>query len=194
MKIYLIDQRKNLPLHLEQLKNVPVMPYSKSTMKEKVTILSSGKKANLAAIDTHFFFDYKIFPGNIMSFLTQWNFENREMRVGDTIVQQAYIPPIKTLSQKFVFGVRISEIIREEKRTGFSYETLAGHDEKGISIFTLEESDEKEIVIKIQTFSKPGNLLSSIMGTVFTLPYQAYCTRAALLNVKRQIEETDKFP
>jgi uncharacterized protein (UPF0548 family) len=109
------------------------------------------------------------------------------MKAGDTIVQQVYLPPIQSFSQKIIFGVRISEIIDSDDRKGFSYETLEGHVEKGISIFTIEKLNDKPI-FKIQTFSKPGNLLTRLMGPIFSIPYQKYCTKAALKNVKRQIE------
>jgi hypothetical protein len=36
-------------------------------------------------------------------------------------------------------------------------------------------------------FLSQGNLLTRLMGPIFTIPYQAYCTRKALENVKKQI-------
>ena len=109
------------------------------------------------------------------------------MKIGDTILQQAFIPPTKTFSQKIVFGVRINSIIDEAKRKGFSYVTIEGHVEKGESIFTIEKS-QGGLIFEIKTFSEPGNLLTRIVGPIFTVPYQTYCTRTALENVKRQIE------
>ncbi|WP_207427621.1 DUF1990 family protein [Pedobacter sp. SYSU D00535] len=122
-----------------------------------------------------------------MSFKTEWGYFGREMRVGDTIVQQAYIPPFRTFSQKIIFGVRIKQVINEVGKKGFSYETLEGHVEKGISIFTIEEI-EKQLSFKIETFSTPGNFLTKLLGPIISVPYQTFCTRAALENVKRQIE------
>ena len=109
------------------------------------------------------------------------------MQPGDTIVQQVFIPPVKTFSQKLIFGVRIKEIIDEPAKKGFSYETLEGHVEKGISTFTVEQEGGK-IIFKIQTFSGAGNFLSKLMGPVFSTPYQRFCTTKALENCKRQIE------
>ena len=110
------------------------------------------------------------------------------MKIGDTILQQVFIPPTKTFSQKIVFGVRINSIIDEAERTGFSYETIEGHVEKGESTFTIEKGDGG-LIFKIETFSEPGNLLTKLVGPIFTVPYQTYCTRTALENVKRQIEQ-----
>lgn len=109
------------------------------------------------------------------------------MQVADTIAQQVYIPPIKIFSQKIIFGVRICEIINQTNKKGFSYETLDGHVEKGISTFTVEQLNEK-VIFKIQTFSSPGNFFTKLVGPVFSVPYQTFCTKTALKNVKRQIE------
>lgn len=127
---------------------------------------------------------------HIMSYLTQWTFENRQMQVGDTIVQQVFIPPFRHVSQKIIFAVRINDIINEPTRIGFSYETLKGHVEKGISIFTIERITGKKTIFKVHTFSEPGNFLTQLVGPIFFVPYQAFCTRQGLLNVKRQLENS----
>src|SRR5690606_28294336 len=97
-------------------------------------------------VDFQILFDYKIFPKNIMTHLSEWKLNNRKMKVGDTVVQQVFIPPTKTFSQKIVFGVKISEIFDGPTKKGFSYETLDGHVEKGISTFTLEQRPDKSTV------------------------------------------------
>lgn len=188
MKIYLTDQSNKFPQHLQALKKAPVMRYDTAELKEKVTFVTIDTNRQLSDLDTGFLFDYDIFPSNIMTYLTEWKHENRSMQVGDTIVQQAFIPPFRDLSQKIIFGVRINEIIIEPTRIGFSYETLDGHVEKGISIFTVEQTDKAQIVFKVHTFSKPGNLLTQLVGPIFSIPYQTFCTRQGLSNVKRQLE------
>jgi hypothetical protein len=188
MKIYLFDQQKNFKQHLDVLKSRRVMRYEKKKLTEKITTIDIDTKKNIDELDLDFLFDYQIFPENIMTFKTQWQDENRRMKVGDTIVQQAYIPPIKNFSQKIIFGVRINEIINDAERKGFSYETLEGHVEKGVSTFTVEKLDNK-IIFKIQTYSAPGNILTKLLGPVFSVPYQTFCTKKALKNVKRQVED-----
>jgi len=163
------------------------MNYDKTNLIEKVTIQEIETKKSLNEIDLDFFFNYEIFPKNIMSFKTQWNDKNRKIKIGDTIAQQAYIPPIKNFSQKIIFGVRINKIINEENKKGFSYETLEGHVEKGISIFTIEEINNK-IIFKIHTFSKPGNILTRLVGPIISVPYQTFCTKKALKNVNEKIK------
>lgn len=187
MKVYLTDQKNNFERHLKDLKKRSVMEYDKSRLTKKIsTVVIQTDK-----IDFQTIFDYRIFPDNIMTYLTEWKLNNREMKVGDTIVQQVYIPPTKIYSQKIIFGVRISEIISEPDKKGFSYETLEGHVEKGISTFTIEQTDEK-ILFKILTYSTPGSFLSRALGPVFSKPYQKYSTRKALGNVKRQLEKARK--
>ncbi len=122
-----------------------------------------------------------------MSCKTQWEWENREMEIGDTIVQQVFIPPIKNFSQKIIFGVRINNIINEPDKKGFSYVTLEGHVERGESIFIVGKTNSGIIFI-IQTYSEPGQFISKLLAPVFSYPYQAYCTNKALENVKRLLE------
>ena len=188
MRIYLTDQADNFDGLLKQLTAKPTMTFDKTKLKEKTSTIDIKTEKTLGQLNLDFLFDYKIFPSNIMTFMTQWRHEKRKMKIGDTILQQAFIPPTKTFSQKIVFGVRINNIIDEADRKGFSYVTIEGHVEKGESTFTIENSDGG-LIFKIQTFSEPGNLLTKMVGPIFTVPYQNYCTRTALKNVKKQIEQ-----
>ena len=186
MKIYLHEQEPFFAKHLKYLSQQPVTKYDKSLLKEKVNTISINKP-HLSTLNIDCLFNYQIFPPHIMAYKTEWQNEQRDMRVGDSIVQQVYIPPIKSISQKLIFGVRIKEIINTDTIKGFSYETLEGHVEKGLSIFTLEQWNDN-IIFKIHTYSGPGNIISKIVAPFFSIPYQAYCTKAALKNIKAQIE------
>lgn len=188
MKIHLTDQADNFDGLLKELATKPTMTFDKTKLKEKTTTIDIKTEKTLEQINLDFLFDYKIFPSNIMTFLTQWGQEKRKMKIGDSILQQAFIPPTKTLSQKILFGVRINGIIDEADKKGFSYVTIEGHVEKGESTFTIEKGNNG-LIFKIKTFSEPGNLLTRLVGPIFTVPYQTYCTRTALENVKRQIEQ-----
>ena len=188
MKIYLTDQADNFDGLLKQLMAKPTMTFDKTKLNEKTTTIDIKTEKTLGQINLGFLFSYNIFPSNIMTFMTEWGKEKRKMKIGDTILQQAFVPPTKTFSQKIIFGVRINNIIDEVDRKGFSYLTIQGHVEKGESTFTIEQGD-CGLIFKIKTFSKPGNLLTKLVGPIFTVPYQTYCTRTALENVKRQIEQ-----
>ncbi|UOK42108.1 MULTISPECIES: DUF1990 family protein [Flavobacterium] len=163
------------------------MVYNKARLKEKTTTVSIKTTKKFDELDLNFLFDYQIFPDNIMTFKTQWTDEKRKMEINDTIAQQVYIPPIKSFSQKIIFGVRINEIIDQINKKGFSYETLEGHVEKGVSTFTIEQLNDK-LIFKIKTYSTPGNILTKLVGPFFSVPYQIFCTKTALKHVKQQLE------
>ena len=188
MKIFLTDQSKQFEKYLNELKQTDVIQYSKSNLKEKTTSISIDTNKALQDLNLDFFWNYNIFPSSILTFLTEWNLRNRKMQIGDTIVQQAFLPPIKIVSQKIIFGVRINRIINEEHKKGFSYETLCGHVEMGESTFTIEKINNNKTFFKIHTFSRPGSILTKLIGPIFSIPYQTFCTNRGLKNVKKQIE------
>lgn len=187
MQLYLRDQQYRFSHHLDVFSRKPVARFDIRKLSEKTTSLELTQ--SLDTLNLHRFFAYHIFSAHIMASLTQWQHEGRAMRAGDTLVQQAYLPPFRALSVKLLFGVRIHEIIDQPDVKGFSYDTLEGHVETGRSIFTVERSGAGSL-IKIHTFSAPGTFLSKLVGPVFSLPYQTYCTRAALKHVKTQLETT----
>ena len=187
MNIYITDQQHRWDDQLRELMRRPAMTFQRQALKQKITTIVLETKKALREVPLDFFLNYNVFPPHIMRFITQWEWEKRKMKIGDTILQQVFLPPIKPLSLKIIFGVRINSIIQEASRIGFSYETLEGHVEKGESTFIIEQIDQR-LIFKIHTFSEPGSGLSKFLGPFFSLPYQAYCTRQALKNVKRQIE------
>ena len=188
MKIYLKEQSGKLGKHLEELKSRDIKKYDRSKIKEKITTIPINSNKTLEQTYLKFFFDYRIFPEKILTFLSQWNAENRNMQVGDTIVQQVFLPPINPVSGKIIFGVRINRIFSSHEKRGFSYETLEGHIETGESSFTIEKIPGDSLICKIHTFSGPGNFLTRLVNPIFAAPYQSYCTKLALENIKRQIE------
>jgi Domain of unknown function (DUF1990) len=188
MKIYLRNQTAYFKKHLQNLKQQNAIKYDKQQLTEKITSIEISTNKAFGQLDTNFFWDYNIFPNNILCHLTEWTDQKRTMQIGDTIVQQAFIPPLKNFSQKIIFGVRINNIIKESNRIGFSYETLEGHVEMGESTFSIEQQNDGKIVFKIHTFSKPGNFLTKLLAPIFSIPYQTYCTRQGLENVRKQLE------
>ena len=187
MKIYLTEQQNKFKNHLDFLKTKNVMSDEKYRLTEKITSIEINTAKTIGELNLDLLYNYQIFPNNIMSFKCQWTDENRKMRVGDTIAQQVYIPPVKTFSQKIIFGVRVNEIIDQADKKGFSYQTLEGHVEKGISTFTVEQID-KELIFKVHTHSTRGNTLAKLLAPFFSIPYQSFCTSSALKNVKQQLE------
>ena len=186
MKFYVTDQSFQFEKLLEELKSLAVMTFEKKNLVEKISSVKIDSRKKIDELDLAFFFDYQIFPKTIMKYQTQWELEKRSMRVGDTVLQQVNILPF-TFFPKIIFGARITSIIAERGRKGFSYTTLEGHAEKGESIFVMEQTDEG-IQFRIRTFSVPGNWLTRILAPIFSVPYQSYCTRKATKNVRQQMK------
>ncbi len=183
-------RNQQLGNYLEVFQERQVIPYDKRQLKEQLSRIELfNDPIHFSQLDFDALMHYQVFPTNIMRSITQWEHENRSMKIGDVIVQQIHFPPMNNAPLKMIMAVRISEIIDEPKRKGFSYETLEGHVEKGSSTFTLEQTTAG-IHFQISTFSTPGNRLLRLFAPVFTVPYQGLCTRAALRNVKRLMLRT----
>ena len=188
MHLYISDQSETLETHLHHFQFAPVIKYDISRLKEKKNHVSVPCNKELKHLSFRFLFDYKIFPENILSAYTQWRHEGRTMQNGDTIVQQIYFPPTKTISQKIIAAVRIKEVLIEENVMGFSYETVQGHIEKGISSFLIEKTSGR-LNFTIHTHSSSNNLILDLLSPVFSSPYQDYCTKKALHHMMKVFEK-----
>lgn len=182
MNVSLFDQSKRLNTNLQALKSRKVEPYILSRLIEKRSEVSIPVKKEFKDFSFNFFFNYNIFPENILVHYSEWNLENRKIKNGDTIVQQIYFPPTKIFSQKIIVGVRIKDVNIESDLISFSYETLEGHIEKGISTFKVEQNGNN-LIFSIHTFSQANNPLLRLISPIFSSPYQDFCTKAALNNM-----------
>jgi hypothetical protein len=136
---------------------------------------------------TDFLFDYAIFPSNIMHFEAEWTSTGRKMAVGDVIIQRTMMPPVG-FGMCIEFAVRVCALFDDEKRLGFAYETLSGHAESGVSEFYFEER-EGDVFFMIHTRSQPSHWTARFASRVFTLPYQAWCTRRATAQVRTRFHQ-----
>lgn len=187
MQLHLTEQRPHFSKHLAYWKTRPVMRYGPSSLKEKTSMIAIRTSR---PVDPGPLFAYQVFPPGIMSYHTQWREEERDIRVGDTIVQQIHLPPFHGFSVKIIVGVRVHEVIHTPEQRGFGYETLEGHVEMGTSSFTLEGpvGDQRFVV---RTSSAPGLAIGRLLAPIFTTPYQTYCTRAAMRNMARQLQDQE---
>jgi len=62
---------------------------------------------------------------------------------------------------------------------------------RGSNISVAAFPEEARLLFKIHTFSRLGNIFTELVGPLFSVPNQAYCTRTAVLNLKRQAEQRD---
>jgi hypothetical protein len=179
MKIFLKNQKINFKKHLIDLKKSNILPYKNQELKHKISqrILNS----NFPNFPFDLIFNYQIFPSNILSSYSQWIDENRIIQSGDTIVQQINIPPFTCCSQKLIVGVRVKDVFNTNNCKGFSYETLEGHVEKGISIFKIEQVNNLAY-FTIETYSSPALPLLKPFQPISSW-YQDFCTNKALKNI-----------
>ena len=180
MKLFLLDQQKRLERFFPVFKPLAMSYDAHTVLREKVTslVVTGAKVTDLTKCDLGFLFDYIVFPPDIMKFATEWKQQGRAMQKGDIIIQQASVPPLP-LSLKMVFAVRIVDMFRTPTKIGFSYGTLRGHAEMGISEFYFSIQDGV-LRANIHTYSAPGALLTRMVAPFITLPYQQYCTNRAL--------------
>ena len=186
MKLFLFDPQKHLGRFFPVFKPLAMSYDEHTVLREKVTslVIPAPQVTDLTACNTDFLFEYKVFPQNIMKAETEWHKEGRAMKKGDIILQQVFVPPL-SLSLKAVFAVRVVDMFRSATKVGFSYGTLKGHAEMGISEFYFSLQDGV-LRINIHTYSAPGTLLTRMMAPFFTLPYQQYCTNRALEHMSQE--------
>ena len=110
------------------------------------------------------------------------------MQVGDTIVQQAQIPP--ACGFHLVFGVRVVSVERAAQRAGFSYGTLRGHPESGVNAFSITRV-KRRIDAIVRTTAMPGLPLSRFLARVFTNRYVIWCNRRALARIAREFAQAN---
>lgn len=183
MKIFLRDQQAHLDRFFSVFKPLALSYDAHTVLREKVTslVVPARPLTDLTACDLKFLFEYNVFPPDIMKFATEWRKEGRAMQKGDIIIQQASVPPLP-ISLKAVFAVRVVNIFRSPTKVGFSYGTLKGHAEMGISEFYFSIQDGV-LRANIHTYSAPGTILTRMLAPFLTLPYQQYCTNRALKNM-----------
>lgn len=160
------------------------------SLPERTTSISLDVAGPIKKWRTGFLFEYDVFPRSIMRFDAEWQKDGRRMMIGDSIIQRALMPPIG-FGFCMEFAVRICAIIEDEGRLGFAYETLSGHAESGLSEFYFEERFG-QIYFTIHTFSQPGHWTARIAKRIFTLPYQAWCTRRALAHIRRRFQKENE--
>lgn len=154
---------------------------------EKITSVPLGVAGPIRKWRTEFLFDYAIFPSYIMRFDAEWINAGRKMAVGDVIIQRTMMPPVG-FGVCIEFAVRICALFDDEKRLGFAYETLSGHAESGVSEFYFEER-AGDVFFTIYTRSRPNHWTARTASRVFTLPYQAWCTRRAVAHVRDRFHQ-----
>jgi uncharacterized protein (UPF0548 family) len=120
---------------------------------------------------------YQVFPPRLMR--AHLCSDGGHIHEGTTIVQRVAIGPL-TLEA----GVRVIRVWHHEdaegEETGFTYATLQGHPERGISTFRLRRrTDPPSIDLLIDVRSRPGSWLTRLARPV-ARRFQIRATEAAL--------------
>ena len=124
-----------------------------------------------------FVFRYEIFPERILRSWGEWRGEGRDMRAGDTIVQEAMVPPFPW-GVRMLFGARVTEVICSLLSVSFSYATLTSHAETGVNSFGLR-LEGGEAVAWSTSRAEPGNALMRLAGPV-VMRYADWCKEQAV--------------
>ena len=119
---------------------------------------------------------YQIFPPRIMR--AEVCSDDGRIHEGTTIVQHVAIGPLRMEAAVRVVRVWRGET-EEAEEIGFTYATLEGHPERGISTFRLRRSALGSITFLIDTRSRPGSLLTRLARPL-ARRFQLRATEAAL--------------
>lgn len=189
------DAEAKLASYLPQMKNAALSFADASELPNRRIqrqIDRPGRDVDLRQCNLDFFFAYDVFPRSILKFFGEWQLENREMRAGDTIVQQAQLPP--GWGAHFIFGVRVLSVYREATRAGFNYGTLAGHPETGVNEFSFS-LDQNGVVATVHTTAQLGHPLTRLLAP-FTRRYVNFCNQQALHRMREKFLESNReiFP
>ena len=119
---------------------------------------------------------YQIFPPRIMR--AEVCSDDGRLRDGTTIVQHVSLGPVSLEA-----AVRVLRVWRgqdgETDEVGFTYATLQGHPERGISTFRIQRNERRQISFVIDVRSRPGSLLTTL-ARPFARRFQRGATEAAL--------------
>lgn len=127
-----------------------------------------------------FLFRYEIFPEAVLRFRGEWQEAGRAMRAGDTIAQEAAMPPV-SWGARLAFGARVTEVKRSPREASFSYATLSSHAETGVNTFGLH-LEHGEVVARVLSRAEPGNPIMRL-ATPVVMAYADWCKERAVENM-----------
>lgn len=175
MRVYFGSRR--LEPELAAQKRLPIRPLASSV--EEI-VFERRAPCPLPALDaarTEFLFRYEIFPESILRSWGEWQGGGRSMREGDTIVQEAAVPPFPW-GARLLFGARVTAVRREPAAASFSYATLTSHAETGVNTFGLR-LEAGSVVAWIGSQAEPGPPLMRLAGPV-VMGYADWCKERAV--------------
>ncbi len=92
---------------------------------------------------------YQIFPPRVMR--AEICSDDHRVHYGTTIVQHVALGPVPLKA-----AVRVLRVWRDTEEVGFTYATLQGHPERGISTFRIRRAEPGQITFEIESRSRPA--------------------------------------
>jgi uncharacterized protein (UPF0548 family) len=100
---------------------------------------------------------YQFYPHNVLSHTSDFSLWERWAQVGDRIVQRIHL--FSLFGKPIVDVITMNEVrhvITEPRRYGFTLVTISNHVEQGEWAACLEWRDDDELILTINSISKPA--------------------------------------
>jgi uncharacterized protein (UPF0548 family) len=148
-------------------------------------ILGSDKTGALFQRAAQLTLNNQFYPAEVMVTSSDYGRENRQVQPGDRVLQRIRLFEIarKPVLEALTLN-EITEVIREERRAGFTYTTTAAHSEIGEWSPVVEWRDNGDVVLVIGVASRarPG---ASLLSRSFTRRMQLRAHRLSIANFTR---------
>ena len=173
MRIYLGN--RDLEPELEGQKRLAVRELSRP--REELVVEKTAPYEGPLFPRADFLLRYDVFPPKMLRAYGQWQAEGRElMKPGDTIVQEAAMPPF-SWGARLLFGARVTDVTRTESEVSFTYKTLESHAETGINTFALRLIPGR-VLARVTSRAEPGRWSMKLAGPV-VMTYADWCKDVA---------------
>ncbi|MCP5096484.1 MAG: DUF1990 family protein [Chloroflexi bacterium] len=99
---------------------------------------------------------YRFYPKDVMSFVGDFELEERQMKIGDRIVQRIHLlhlfgrPVLDAVTM-----IEIIDVIDEPRRYGFTYATVDTHVKQGEWTAVVEWQENGDVVLIMKAISRP---------------------------------------
>ena len=101
---------------------------------------------------------YAVFPAHVGESCVR----RSPVQVGDTLLLVYRLP----LGLRAVFGARVSRVIDEEQRAGFTYRTVDGHPFAGEEDFVVEGRSDGTVVVALRAWSRPATIVMRVLRPI----------------------------
>lgn len=100
---------------------------------------------------------YRFYPASVMRPISDFDLEQRGLRLGDRIVQRLHILRLGDMPLLDVLTMNeVTAVVEEDRRRGFTYTTTACHAEMGEWTALVEWLATGEVRLEMRAVSKPG--------------------------------------